>query len=54
VGAPYGTSSPERSNVRNGYRQRDFDPRVGTLDPGRTDTTVAQGDHPQSRTDLSR
>jgi len=31
-GAPYGTSSPERSNVRNGYRRRDFDTRVGTLD----------------------
>ena len=31
-GAPYGTSSPERSNVRNGYRHRDFDTRVGTLD----------------------
>jgi putative transposase len=31
-GAPYGTSSPERTNVRNGYRQRDFDTRVGTLD----------------------
>jgi len=31
-GAPYGISSPERSNVRNGYRQRDFDTRVGTLD----------------------
>jgi putative transposase len=31
-GAPYGTSSPERTNVRNGYRHRDFDTRVGTLD----------------------
>ena len=31
-GAPYGTLSPERINVRNGYRQRDFDTRVGTLD----------------------
>jgi len=29
-GAPYGVSSPERTNVRNGYRQRDFDTRVGT------------------------
>ena len=31
-GAPYGTSSPERTNVRNGYRHRDYDTRVGTLD----------------------
>jgi putative transposase len=31
-GAPYGTSSPDRVNSRNGYRHRDFDTRVGTLD----------------------
>ncbi|HET9654595.1 MAG TPA: IS256 family transposase [Kineosporiaceae bacterium] len=31
-GAPYGTSSPERVNARNGYRHREFDTRVGTLD----------------------
>jgi putative transposase len=31
-GAPYGTSSPERVNTRNGYRHRDFDTRAGTLD----------------------
>ena len=31
-GAPYGASSPERVNVRNGYRHRDFDTRAGTLD----------------------
>ena len=31
-GAPYATSTPERVNVRNGYRHRDFDTRVGTLD----------------------
>src|SRR5665213_2361665 len=31
-GAPYGVSSPERTNVRNGYRVRDFDTRAGTLD----------------------
>jgi putative transposase len=31
-GAPYGTSSPERSNVRSGYRHREFDTRTGTLD----------------------
>jgi transposase-like protein len=30
--APYGTSSPERVNVGNGYRHRDFDTRAGTLD----------------------
>ena len=32
MGAEYGTSSPERTNRRNGYRHRDFDPRAGTLD----------------------
>ena len=31
-GAPYGTPSPDRVNVRNGYRHRDFDTRVGTMD----------------------
>jgi len=31
-GAAYGASSPERVNVRNGYRHRDFDTRAGTLD----------------------
>ena len=31
-GAPYGTPSPERVNVRNGYRPRDFDTRAGTLE----------------------
>jgi putative transposase len=31
-GAPYGTPSLDRVNVRNGYRHRDFDTRVGTMD----------------------
>jgi transposase-like protein len=31
-GAPYGTPSPDRVNVRNGYRHRDFDTRIGTMD----------------------
>jgi putative transposase len=31
-GAEFGTSSPERTNRRNGYRHRDFDTRAGTLD----------------------
>jgi transposase-like protein len=31
-GAPYGIPSPDRVNVRNGYRHRDFDTRAGTLD----------------------
>ncbi|MCO1660523.1 IS256 family transposase [Pseudonocardia humida] len=31
-GAAYGQSSPERTNVRNGYRHREFDTRAGTLD----------------------
>jgi len=32
VAAPYGLPSSERTNVRNGYRHRDFDTRAGTLD----------------------
>jgi len=31
-GAGYGESSPDRSNVRNGYRHRGVDTRAGTLD----------------------
>jgi hypothetical protein len=31
-GAGYGEVSPDRTNVRNGYRHRDFDTRAGTLD----------------------
>ena len=31
-GADYGTRDPERTNRRNGYRHRDLDTRVGTLD----------------------
>jgi putative transposase len=31
-GAEYGARSAERTNVRNGYRPRDFDTRAGTLD----------------------
>ena len=31
-GAAYGQVSPDRINRRNGYRHRDFDTRVGTLD----------------------
>jgi putative transposase len=31
-GAAYGTVSPDRANVRNGYRHRDLDTRVGTID----------------------
>jgi transposase-like protein len=31
-GAGYGESSPDRTNVRNGYRHREFDTRAGTLD----------------------
>ena len=30
-GAGYGEMSPERVNVRNGYRDRDFDTRAGTI-----------------------
>ncbi|MCE7480943.1 MULTISPECIES: IS256 family transposase [Microbacterium] len=32
VGAEWGTSSPERIAQRNGYRHRDLDTRVGTID----------------------
>jgi putative transposase len=31
-GADYGARSESRTNVRNGYRHRDFDTRAGTLD----------------------
>jgi putative transposase len=31
-GAPYGERSPERVNRRNGYRGRDWDTRVGTME----------------------
>lgn len=31
-GAEYGTRSPERTNSRNGYRPREFDTRVGTIE----------------------
>ena len=31
-GAEYGMSSPDRVNVGNGYRHRDFDTRAGTID----------------------
>jgi len=31
-GAAYGVASPERVNSRNGYRHRDLDTRVGTID----------------------
>src|SRR3954471_11046782 len=31
-GAEYGQASPERANVRNGYRRREFDTRAGTLE----------------------
>jgi putative transposase len=31
-GAAYGTASPDRVNRRNGYRDREFDIRAGTLD----------------------
>jgi putative transposase len=31
-GAEYGQSSPDRSNSRNGYRHRELDTRVGTID----------------------
>lgn len=31
-GAEYGARTPDRVNVRNGYRHRDFDTRVGTID----------------------
>jgi putative transposase len=30
-GAPYGERSEERTNRRNGYRERDFDTRTGTM-----------------------
>ena len=32
VGAEYGRPSPGRTSQRNGYRRRDLDTRVGTID----------------------
>jgi transposase-like protein len=32
-GAGYGERSPERVNSRNGYRERTWDTRTGTIDP---------------------
>lgn len=32
VGAEWGKPSPERTTQRNGYRHRDLDTRVGTID----------------------
>jgi putative transposase len=31
-GVPYGERSPERVNIRNGYRERPWDTRVGTIE----------------------
>jgi len=31
-GAPYGERTPERINRRNGYRERDWDTRVGSIE----------------------
>jgi putative transposase len=31
-GAPYGTASPDRTRVRNGYRPREWDTRTGTIE----------------------
>ena len=31
-GAEYGERSDERTNSRNGYRHRDWDPRAGTVE----------------------
>jgi putative transposase len=33
-GAAYGERSPERMNSRNGYRDREWDTRVGTIELG--------------------
>jgi transposase-like protein len=33
-GAAYGERSPERVNTRNGYRDREWDTRVGTIELG--------------------
>ncbi len=38
-GAQYGARTDERTNQRNGYRHRDLDTRVGTLDIAVPQTT---------------
>jgi transposase-like protein len=57
-GAGWGERSPDRTNVRNGYRHREFDTRAGTLgivvkQPQRT---TQPGDPPahRRRRDLPR
>jgi len=42
-GAGYGERSPERTNVRNGYRPREFDTRAGTLELAIPGTARAVG-----------
>ena len=47
-GAEYGQVSPDRVNSRNGYRHRDLDTRVGTIDVARNGT-VFDTLHPEKR-----
>jgi hypothetical protein len=51
-GAGYGERSDERVNHRNGYRHRDFDTRVGTIDVTHPETApghVLPGGRPRAR-----
>jgi len=57
-GAEYGVASPQRTNSRNGYRHRDLDSRVGTIDVAipklRQGSRLAALSDPRSRTTESR
>ena len=44
-GAGYGERSPERVNRRNGYRERDWDTRVGSIELAREVYRDAGGDY---------
>jgi hypothetical protein len=41
-GAEYGAASPERVNSRNGYRHRELDTQVGTIDVALPETASGQ------------
>ena len=47
-GAGYGERSPERVNRRNGYRERDWDTRVGSIELAVTGMFVAIGHTPNT------
>jgi Transposase, Mutator family len=53
-GAPYGERSPERVNVRNGYRERAWDTRVGTIELAIPKLRALRGGYPPNVCTLTR